>query len=62
MKINELLVNEGFSSETKKWVKAEINDQATFKGNNILIPMSQEEYDKGLAKLLTKLDMHCPRK
>ena len=50
---------EGLSKDTKEWVKSEFPD-AMVKGGKVLIPMSQEKYDKGLAKLLQKFDFHCP--
>ena len=62
MKLNELLeqtLKEGFSKDSKEWIKSEFPD-ATVKGSKVLIPMSQEQYDKGLAKLLSKFDLHCP--
>ena len=61
MLIQELMaLHEGFSKDTKEWVKDEFGDKAEVKGNKVLIKMSQEEYDKGLLKLLTKFDFHCP--
>ncbi len=59
--IQEETLAEALSKDTKAWVLSDVNPKATFKGNKILLPMTQAEYDKGLAKLLMKFDMFCPQ-
>ena len=58
MKITELM-NEGLSADAKKWVKDNY-DGAKFKGNKILLPMSEQEYNKKLLSILQNFDFHCP--
>jgi hypothetical protein len=59
--VQEETLAEALSKDTKAWVLKDVNPKATFKANKIMLPMTQAEYDKGLAKLLMKFDMFCPQ-